>query len=204
MRVVFVQYGEDIQYATMMVASCKRRGYEVWQLADMAAPEVPGIDRIQREPMSGPRNLWRYKRLADLDGEYVSLDTDMLVASDISHGFGGDVALSWRSPNLVVVDGEPIPMPYNGGLVMVSNPAFIRECYARMQAQDPKQSDWWGDQIALRDVAQSGAFAVRELRDTRWNFSPNGLGEIYDGALIYHFKGLRKRMMKPYFEELFG
>lgn len=200
MKVVFVQYGGDITCATMMVASCRRLGYEVWQLSDMTAPDVPGVDRIDREPMSGPRNLWRYKRLSQLKEPYVSLDTDMIVAKDISDGFGGDVSLSWRYPNDVIVGDEIVHMPYNAGLVMVRNQEFIRECYRAMQDMDDAQSDWWGDQIALRDVAASGKYEVRELKEQSWNYSPDKPMQGIDRARIFHFKGNRKHLMPAYFE----
>jgi hypothetical protein len=99
MRVVFVQYGfGNVGLAAMMVESCLKLGYEVWQLSDEKAPRVSGIDKIVRKPFDQKtegRMLYRARHLADLEGPYVMLDTDMIVARDISDGFGVDGAVTW-------------------------------------------------------------------------------------------------------------
>jgi len=57
-----------------------------------------------------------------------------------------------------------------------------------------KLQKWYGDQVALRDVAPN--YKVRELKDPVWNFVPEHLGDTIKGVRIYHFKGTRKRLMK--------
>jgi hypothetical protein len=201
--VIFIQYGPVVTWAQMMVASCKRFGYEVWQLSDEISPKVEGVDVLKREPMRGGRMMYRAQRLADQEAPYVLLDTDMIVAKDISDGFSEDVSLSWRpKQNVMMKDGPPIRMPYNGGLVFVSNAAFMRDCYEEMKKMPPKHQDWYGDQIALRDVAESGKYKVRELKESGWNYVPEQLGEMRPDIRIYHFKGLRKQMMPHYFKVL--
>ena len=202
MRVVFIQYGRDITCALMMVESCKRLGYEVWQLSDDVAPKVEGVDVIMREPMHGGRMMYRARRLAEMPAPYVLLDTDMIVSRDISDGMEGDhdVALSWRGRNMVIVKGEtePVYMPYNGGLVFVKNQEFMRDCLKNMEGQAPKWQDWYGDQLALRDVAKSGKYKVLELREGKWNYVPETLSHVFPDVKIYHFKGLRKNMMPDF------
>jgi hypothetical protein len=97
LRVVFIQYGVDIRFAQLMVSSVKRLGYDVTQLSCPQAPKVEGVNEVIRRPMKEGRMMFRARFLADQEPPYVMLDTDMIVARDISEGFGGDVALTWRA-----------------------------------------------------------------------------------------------------------
>jgi len=208
LRVVFVQYGNNIACAEMMVASCKKLGYEVWQLSDMSAPEVRGVDRLERTPMTEGRMIYRTRRLAEVEAPYVLLDTDMIVAQDISDGFSPihDVSLSWRAKHMVLSkdEKEPLRMPYNGGVIFVRSRSFMVDCLIRMAAMEPKRQDWYGDQIALRDAAESGLYEVKELRDEAWNFCPDSMGHEIPNVRIYHFKGNRKALMPARFKALYG
>lgn len=204
MRVVFVQYGHGgCGLAQMMVHSCKALGYEVWQISDMTAPEIPGVDSISRAEMNCGRMLFRARELAPLKAPYALLDTDMLVVRDIEEGFGGDVSLTWRAKHMVVTKDEPAPlrMPYNGGVVFVQSQEFMQDCYDRMTKMEPKRQDWYGDQIALRDAAESGKYKVKELRDETWNFCPDSENHDIPKVRIYHFKGLRKQFMPAAFQK---
>lgn len=202
MRVAFVQYGTDIEYATMMVASCKRLGYEVWQLSDHESPDVAGVDRVWRKAKDCPSMLYRARRLAELDAPYVMLDTDMIVVRDISDGFSDKAAsLSWR-PNGTIMMKRGIKrvdfMPYNGGIVFVNDSAFMQAVSADMETMEPELQEWYGDQIALRNATRK--FQVRELREPEWNYTPRWIGDTIPGVRVYHFKGNRKRWMKSCFE----
>ncbi len=197
MRVVFIQYGlGNIELAEMMVKSCQKLDYEVIQLADTKAPKFKGIECI-RKPLDEPKMLWRMRRLLDVEPPYVMLDTDMLVAKDISDGFGEDVALTWRPRHMIFPfeEKKALRMPYNGGVIFVSNQDFIKECLKEMEAQEPRYQDWYGDQLALVKVAESGKFKVKELRDPQWNFVPDSNGHEVPNIRIWHFKGIRKAMM---------
>jgi hypothetical protein len=203
-RVVFIQYGlGNIELAEMMVASCKKHGYEVIQLSDEKAPRIGGISCL-RAPMNEPRMLWRMRRLLEVEPPYVMLDTDMLVAKDISDGFGGDVALTWRARHMIFPfeEKKALRMPYNGGVIFVSNQDFIKECLKEMEAQEPRYQDWYGDQLALVKVAESGRFKVKELRDEKWNFVPDSNGHEIPDIRIWHYKGMRKAMMPARFKTL--
>jgi hypothetical protein len=205
-RVVFVQYGfGNVGLAAMMVESCLKLGYEVWQLSDEKAPRVSGIDRLIREPMKEGRMLYRARVLSQIEAPYVMLDTDMIVARDISDGFGGDAAVTWRAKHNVWVDGEPKPikMPYNGGVLFVQNQDFMKACYEEMLRQPAKFQDWYGDQIALRDVVDSGKFEIKKLTDPVWNFVPDSAGHDTLGVRIYHYKGIRKEWMPARFKQMF-
>ena len=197
MIVVFVLWGTKLtECAEIMVKSCKAQGYEVWQLSDSTAPEIDGVDKCLREPTRGRHAMvYRMDRLAGLPlDEYISLDVDQVVMCDISDGFedGCDVTLMWRA------NKEDVRMIYNAGLIFVRNQAFIREVAAETRKLPVNEQIWWGDQIALQKVAQSGKYRIGELRASAWNFKPAYRGERRSGIKIYHCKGNRKDWMKDY------
>ena len=205
MKVVFTQWGKDISCASLMVRSCKALGYEVLQLADEVAPEVAGVDAIQRKPLDAPGMLWRCRRLAEIEPPYVSLDTDMLIVRDIGDGFGTeDVSLSWRERHMIFPHRETVPvaMPYNGGVMFVSNQQFMRDCAAAVEAMPAIRQAWYGDQIALRDVAPR--YKVRELRSREWNYAPDTETDIGKLIRVYHFKGPQRKAMMPVFAHRMG
>lgn len=185
----------------MMVKSCKKFGYEVVQLSDMGCPEVPGVDLVSYKQKTIPAMIYRYQRLTEIEPPFVLMDTDMLVTKDISGGFGEDVAMTWRDPHRVAVRGMVIPMPWNGGLVFVNDRNFVADVYDHMKAQTPIFQEWYGDQIALRDVASR--YKVKRLESAEWNYSPDGMEEIKPDVRVYHFKGKRKYLM-PKFAERIG
>lgn len=204
MKIVFIQYGQDITCAEMMVGSCKALGYEVIQLSDKVAPDVPGADFVLRRAKDAPSMLWRYQRLLDIPAPYIMLDTDILVAKDISEAIQKDAAVTWRPVhNVIVKDVGVVPMPYNGGFLAVNNDAFMRALVDKMEAQEPRWQEWYGDQMALRDVVAEEKFDVKILRDQAWNYVPDFLGDTTP-ARVLHFKGKRKSMMRPYFDALMG
>src|SRR5512139_2498684 len=191
MIVVFTLWGNKLtECAEMMVRSCKALGYEVWQLADDVAPDIAGVDKVLREPMGGRRAMvYRMDRLAGLDiQEYVSLDVDQVVMGDISEGFDPecDVTLMWRA------NKESVRMIYNAGLIFVRNPQFIRDAAQLVCEMGVNEQIWYGDQLALQQVAESGRYRVKELRAGKWNYKPQFKGEKRSGILIYHCKGNRK------------
>ncbi len=207
MRVVFIQYGfGGVELAEMMVASCLKFNYEVWQLSDEKAPRVPGIDKLIRSPKTEGRMLFRARMLTEIEPPYVMLDTDMIVAKDISDGFGVDAAVTWRDKHNVYCNRETFTtrMPYNGGVLFASNAGFVMDCYDNLRSLPPNRQDWYGDQIALRDVVESGKYQVREHRDPIWNFCPDSAGHDIPNVKIYHFKGVRKHNMPAKFKQLYG
>ena len=205
MRVVFLQWGTAVAHAAMMVKSCKRLGYEVVQLSDEAAPEIDGVDRVERKPMTSPRMVYRYERLVEVEPPYVMLDTDMLVAQDISDGFGDEqVALSWREHSQIIhkETRRVIPMPYNGGLVFVRDGQFIVDCLAYMKTLEPTFQDWYGDQMALAAIGPR--YGVNVLRQRVWNWAPEGPRDAHRDVRIYHFKGPKRKELMPIFAARLG
>jgi len=147
----------------------------------------------------------------------VLLDSDILLAAPLQELFASDfdVALTWRA------NAE---MPINGGLLLLNDrrPEAARRFFRRFVAVYRERhagadARWYGDQLALRDcvgmapaqMAQQPTVdvdgcRVRLLPCSSHNFSPdNSFAAIANGlpgVQVLHFKGQRKRLMRPYWD----
>ena len=186
-------------------------------------PVRDGIDSIDRSEMDPQKLMFeraqaqlRHVRASGFDRPMVIIDSDILVNGSLQPVFERDfdVALTWR--------GDNRDQPINGGLLILNNrrPAVSRrffENYVRIYSERyaDEKGDWFGDQLALRDalgleVEQLAASEIVEVDGCRvlllpcdtYNFSPsNQFTEIerdLGDKLILHFKGERKRLMRPY------
>lgn len=188
MKVVFCLYGNKMhKTAAMMVASCKKFNYEVWQLSDHEAPEVAGVSRVIRQPYE-QHSLFVFRGLSELEPPYLKLDTDLFVVKDISdiEDTKYDVALTVR--------GDPgMGMIYNGGVFWVNNKQFAIDCLKLVEGMSPDRQAWFGDQIAMAQVAKN--YRVNELPCSTWNHTPVNEHDMGRDSRILHFKGPRKNWM---------
>jgi hypothetical protein len=153
----------------------------------------------------------------DFTRPLVLLDSDILVAAPLGALFAEDfdVAVTWRaSPE----------MPINGGLLLLNGrrPEVARRFFRRFvavyrQRHTGANASWYGDQLALRDcvgiaqaqmaqqpVADVDGCRVRLLPCATHNFSPDNsfaaIASGLPGIQVLHFKGQRKRLMRPYWD----
>ena len=164
------------------------------------------------------RSISQQKMVRDNDFSLpiVFADSDILINGNFQNVFDEDfdVALTWRTS---------AHMPINGGLLILNNqrPNVVRRFFDQfIEVYREKYLDdagWYGDQLALRDVC---GVSYREMRDRRlievngcrllflpcdrYNYTPADsyasiVEPIYQSAVL-HFKGHRKRLMRPYWE----
>ncbi len=154
----------------------------------------------------------------DFSRPLVLLDSDILLNGSLRPLFDEDfdVGVTWRPSST---------MPLNGGLLVLHNrrpevskaffARFVRT-YAERFATEGKGA-WYGDQLALQDcvglnhdelarremVVKDGC-RIRLLPCDTYNFSPenrlDAIGDGLPGRLVVHFKGLRKRLMQPFWD----
>ena len=199
-QVVFLQVGDDIELATLMVKSVQRAipGMDIVQLSDLASPQVDGTSDIRRRPYNGLLMPFRLEHLAALDGEWISLDTDVLVMADLRPVFeqAFDVALTYRR-GPIWCDGVDITiaMPFNTGVMFSRNPAFWQQAHERLLHMPKEAHQWWGDQLAVKAISERNSFNVLHLDCEEWNHTPANESS-YPPAKVLHFKGSRKEWMK--------
>ena len=157
-----------------------------------------------------------YLQQAGFERPIVLLDTDILVCGDISRAFmeNFDVGFTWRHSQ---------EMPINGGVIYLNNRniAATRHLFDTLfsiyKTRYAGASAWYGDQFAIMNILQltfdqiyaspnierHGA-RIRLMPCAIYNFSPKenrpNLRVRQGGALIYHFKGMSRRMMKPFWD----
>lgn len=155
----------------------------------------------------------------DFKSNVVFLDTDILVNTNL------EVSLSWSEFDVALtVRDDPQGMPVNGGIMFISKRQsqaainFFEAFYQRYVDSFSGQAQWWGDQKALADILTDAGedlllLSEKKVNETlfhllpceTYNYSPNFEEEIdtYGADLnkkIIHFKGHRKRFMKPFWD----
>lgn len=207
--------GGDCALPELMVRSARLAMPEahIVQFSDTDTPAVAGADRVIRRAVSGDEMMIaRLDHLAHFEHrEAVFLDTDIIVRRDLREVFElpFDVALTRRYGELTVAADDPFGrhfasgnlidyMPYNAGVMFSRTQDFWVDCLRACEGMHPNFRRWYGDQMALKAVADRNYYAVFELAEARLNYSPEHARDWPDEALILHYKGARKAWMKDY------
>jgi hypothetical protein len=168
-------------------------GCEIIQLTDMETPAIDGCSVVRAEWIDNPM-IFKMQRLADLEGDILALDTDVVVNADLSpvFAFPFDVALTWRDGPIYAPDGTEVTqlMPINCGVMFCRNPEFWKAC---LEWCKDKDVGWWADQIAVAQVARR--FNVLRLHCDNFNYTPSSKDEDVSQRLAVHYKGERKAWM---------
>lgn len=201
----FVHVGEDGFLPRVMVASARRAmpDARIVHLADEVTPPVAGVDEVLRLPYDGMYLMtFRLAHFAQLQPcQAVFLDTDVIVQRDLSLLFQSnfDVALTKRENIGLDPQGVDVAaaMPYNTG-VMLSKPSgwdFWRNAWKCCETFPDEVRRWWGDQFAIKAVAEIAPLAILELPCDIYNYSPGLETENVSDRFVVHYKGERKPWM---------
>lgn len=204
--VAFVHVGLDTSVPRIMVASVRLAmpGARIVHLADEGTPAVEGADEVRRLAYDGvflmPFRLRQFAELSPCDA--VFLDTDIVVQKDLTPLFDGefDVALTRRENIGVDPSGIDVAkaMPYNTG-VMLSKPSgwdFWRNAWKHCESFPEEGRKWWGDQYAVKAIAEIAPLRILELPCEIYNYSPAAESEDVRERFVVHYKGERKSWMK--------
>jgi hypothetical protein len=161
---------------------------------------LPGVD-VQQFTGAGPLALAVLEAYASVDGDWLFLDTDVLVQNGdaVRRVFDQDfdVAVATREGTLKTSEVGTKFMranPFNKGAVFSRSQAFWHAAAARCRELSPTRQAWMGDQIAMNHVIGSGAFRVHVL-PAAFNYPPQSKDENLQDVVIAHFKGKRKSWM---------
>lgn len=172
-------------------------GVKVSQFTDEKSPAVYGVDEVRRKPKAA-LPLLRSAHFADAEGEWLFLDTDIVIQKDVRAVFDEpfDVALCDRQGLTTPVEENfAKEMPFNAGVIFSRNPDFWKVVHARV-ARVKKLDPWFGDQKIIGELAQSGEFNVKVLPGQQFNCPPASATDTsIDQASIVHYKGNRKEWM---------
>jgi len=186
--------------AERMLASAKDAmpGLECVQFTDAKSPLVYGADRLVRRP-HGKILERRLEHYADCAGEWLLVDTDVVIQRDVRHVFDDDwdVALTDRQWRHLKQPADFMrDMPFNTGVCFSRSPEFWRAVLMTWRSFPfEQQSDWLSEQRAVADVVRKDVFTVKVLPGMIYNYPPTTEDDagLKDAAIV-HLKGGRKSM----------
>lgn len=200
----FTVFRKDPQHyvlAEVLIRSVRAAlpGVEIVQFTDETSPQIHGVDAVRRKP-HGRMLERRLEHYAEADGEWLLIDTDVVVQQDVRGVFGStfDVAMAdrnWshlpKTPDLTAL------MPFNTGVVFSRSTAFWRAVLATWRGFTPEQqADWYSEQLAVAAVVRAGAYSVLTLPGMVYNYPPATAADAkLAAARIVHYKGNRKPWM---------
>lgn len=171
---------------------------QIVQMTDRVTPEVSGVSAVSRRDYDGKLMTFRMQHLADLEDQFITLDTDVVVQKELLSVFEQpfDVALTKRTESIKSLNGVDLAkeMPYNTGVMFSKNRRFWQDALKVLMQLNPETHTWWGDQLSVKVVAESGRYGVRELSCDQYNYTPKNQGDRPDVHVI-HYKGERKQWM---------
>lgn len=201
---------EHVVMADMMMRSCRKvmPDVPIIQLTDQSTPALYGVDEVRRRSHAHTAML-RVEHYIACEGEWVFLDTDILLQRDIRAVFDEpfDVAIADRVGCVTPTEGDDYPlyqsMPYNSGVVFSRSPDFWRAVLHHMETVPPEKKSWMGDQYGVNAVIQQGRFTVKVLPGRQYNCPPVHRRDACAEAAILHFKGpQRKEWLLARFQEV--
>lgn len=174
-------------------------GVEVHQLTDGESRILDGVDGFHRLRGTFPMGVRRMSHYAELDGDWMFVDTDVVVRRDVRDVFDSafDVALTDRVGTYM--EGTPYAnvMPYNFGVIFSRSKAFWATAREYLLMLPPKYQEWEGEQRVIAHMMTLGlGFNVKVLPGLKYNFPPLSGAESLEHASIVHFKGNAKRFIK--------
>lgn len=213
MDVCFLHIGDDLELPAIMVASVRKvlGAVRIVQFTDGNTPKVPGVNNVIRKSFQDRLLMsFRLEHMADFDHEEaIFLDTDIVVMHDIRFVFERDfnVALTRRGGTIQLLAADPYAkyfpsgnvvdyMPYNSGVIFSTANDFWARCLELCRSLPTELQIWFGDQIAIKAVADSGDYMVADLSCDEFNYSPVSAEDRPENAHILHFKGKRKEWMR--------
>lgn len=173
-------------------------GVEVVQFTDETSPPVIGVDDVIRLPKE-PLCIATARHYSQCEGDWLLIDTDVLVQRDVQHVFDGatwDFAVTNREGTLV--EGEVQNAwcgTYNIGVVFQRNgKAFWEAVVEALKLEPTKSQHWMGNQIVTTRLLNSGGWNFGVLPGYEFNYPPRTQGDDISHASIVHFKGPKRKM----------
>lgn len=195
-------------WAKGLVASIRRtmQGVKIAHLTDDKSKAVKGVDAVRRKPAE-PMGLLRMRLCAGLRGDWLVLDTDVIIERDcrwVFQKYDFDIGVAKRNwDHLRPAMGFSERMPYNTGVLFSRCPHFFAEAYTRLRNLDDEAQQWMGEQTVMNDIIheQSHRYNIRFLSGNLFNFPPPvkdpaakaKLKEILKHVHITHYKGERRK-----------
>jgi len=204
----FLYVGALSSLAQIMVASVRAAmpGARIVQMSDYDTKMVRGVDEIVRKHWDRKFLMpFRLLHLQDFQAERsVFLDADVVVRKNLGELFNDefDVALTYRDESDPSLRKSPEAfelMPFNAGVMLAraSGRDFWAEAYRSCLRMPEDSRRWFGDQLAIKEVAARTTLKVRQYPCALYNYSPIKPDEDMTEVYVVHYKGdIRKVWMQ--------
>ena len=180
--------------ATLEAQRCMP-GVPIVQFTDEKTGRVPGVHDVRRLP-HGQMLERRLEHYAAVDGEWLLVDTDVVIRRDVQAVFEDrafDVALTDRDwPHLPQPADVLQSMPFNTGVAFSRCQAFWTDTLTVWRGFREDARDWLSEQRAVAIVARTGKYRVKVLSGSIYNYPPKDQNDKNNDAAIWHYKGPRK------------
>ena len=217
-HIVFLHVGVETLLPTLLVRSLRLHhpNARILQCSDRNTPEIKGVDEVFRF-VGDVSNLmtFRLQCFSSLDttNPTLFLDTDMLCVGSLdptqiiqdadvavcAREFGCQDILntSFCGMDLSEYSGKALGdiYPYVACATVTRSGKFWEDCLRNLRQLHPKFHFWYGDQEAIRNVANSGAYKVKFLKESEYGCLPDQKMPIAHAPRLYHFKGARRKSM---------
>jgi lipopolysaccharide biosynthesis glycosyltransferase len=201
----FLYVGNVSPIPEIMVASVRAAmpGARIVQMTDHDTRKVIGADDVIRKAWD--RKFLMTYRLLHLKefpaADAIFLDADIVVQKDLRPLFRDefDVALTYRDetdPSLRKSPEAYQMMPFNAG-VMLSRPSgrdFWAETHRVCLEMPEARQQWFGDQLAIKEVAARTTLKVKQYPCAFYNYSPARWDEDLSEKFVIHYKGENRKM----------
>ena len=177
-------------------------GVEVHHLTDGRCKKLEGVDGVVRRDGDIPMAIRRMTLHSMCDGEWLFVDSDVLVQKDVRDVFDDkafDVALTNRDGTITNEAAYAKVMQFNVGVVFSRSPAFWKVVVQHLRTVPSRFQEWEGDQRVICALVRQGnhGFNVKILPGLKYNFPPASQDDPrLENASIQHFKGNRKLWLK--------
>lgn len=182
--------------AATMVASVRQvmPKARVVQMTDQDSPRLADIDEVRRGS-SHAISLARTQQRTECDGEWLFLDTDVIVLKDVSPIFSLPFEIALADRNWTSKGDRPMHgMRFNVGVIFSKGTRFWQRLLARLQMLPIEdQVEWMADQRMIDRLVRSGRYQVEILSGSVYNYPPATPDDRPRLAKILHFKGEERK-----------
>jgi hypothetical protein len=174
-------------------------GVPVVQLTDEDSPPLVGVDVVHRRPWK-PLALFIAEHWSKLDGDWLLVDTDVVVQKDVRPVFDQlqfDLAAATREGTPEAGTELAQQMPYNCGVVYSKSRQALQQVLEFVREMSPSNQQWWGVQLAVAKLRPLLLFNT-------FNFPPGDDKPV--DAHVLHYKGpwRKKLLLERIYREVVG
>lgn len=186
--------------ARIMIASVRETmpGVPVVMMTNQHTPPLECVDEVRRRPHEGFHWIpWLCDFCAQIDGQVLYLDTDVVVQRDLRPLFAvpADVVFTYRGPKIL----DNRMMPFLFGCVAYRTKEFwaeVRDRVAKMT--DTKDLGWYGSQVVtfemwMEEKNGRGKWNIKTVPCETHNYTPKEEDEVPEGKWMLHYKGRKRK-----------